>query len=78
MEAITIPLVIALFVLGSAAGGYYAIFHGMSGGAGILIVLAVLIAILIAVQNKFPNKRYGVLLGYPPGGGGQHLPSAAA
>jgi hypothetical protein len=57
MEAITIPLVIALFVLGSAAGGYYAIFHGMSGGAGILIVLAVLIAILIAVQNKFPNKR---------------------
>jgi hypothetical protein len=57
MEAITIPLVIALLVLGGAMGGYFAIFHGLNGGEGILIVLAVLIAILIAVQNKFPNKR---------------------
>ena len=57
MEAITIPLVIALLILGGAAGGYWAIYHGMNGGEGILAVLAVMIAILIVVQNKFPNKR---------------------
>jgi hypothetical protein len=55
--ALAIPFVLVLIVLGGSIVGYLSIFHDIPGAYGILGALAVVIAILTALQSHFPDRR---------------------